>query len=267
MKRIVLIISIICRSADGSPEYLPPVDYLHTSGTSDSSSDEAERQREIREQLQAAEIAWKNADLSGYSTSELLRMALAFQSSPASTRVSKELEKRPDEVRAGLARELDKAVIPFDILYRIPFVAGNVDTEFQVEIAKRCLFRNEMKEADLALRLQEDMGKGIFSLIAQSKNDETAVLDRLIAEGRLEKGSDFELRWRARLSNLDTATPAKGLQPPRSKRSYEESPKESGGLSFARKWEGISLFSWSMGAILAVASIGLLWFLLKKAKV
>jgi hypothetical protein len=58
-----------------------------------------------------------------------------------------------------------------------------------------------MKQGDMSLRIQEDVeGYGIFSLIAQSKHDETAVLDRLIEEGRLERGSEFEMKWRKLLS-------------------------------------------------------------------
>ncbi len=163
----------------------------------------AERQDRIREQLRAGAATWTNKDLSEHSTSELVRMALIYSPSAASDTIHEELAKRPEEVRSELLKELESSPIPFDVLYRIPFVAGTVDTEFQVEVAKRCLFRNEMKEADMALQIQETTGRGIFSLIAQSNNDETGVIDRLVAEGRVEKGSEFEAKWRKRLAGRE----------------------------------------------------------------
>jgi hypothetical protein len=170
------------------------------STASERTLDEAKRHNTIRGQLKAAEIAWENKDISVYPTIELVRMALTYNPSPVSNPIHEELTKRPEEVRSALLKELDSQSITFDVLYRIPFLAGIVDTEFQVEVAKRCLFRKEMKEADMALQIQEATGRGIFSLIAQSKYNETAVLDKMIDEGRLERGSDFEMKWRKLLS-------------------------------------------------------------------
>jgi hypothetical protein len=201
--RIIFFILLICGGchvlADSTDSSLVKSS-SQESTASERALDEAKRQNTIREQLKAAEIAWENKDLSVYSTIELVRMALTYNPSPASNPIHEELTKRPKEVRSALLNELDSTYITFDVLYRIPFIAGIVDTEFQVEVAKRCLFRKEMKEVDMALQIQEATGRGIFSLIAQSKNNETAVLDKLIDEGRLERGSEFEMKWRKLLS-------------------------------------------------------------------
>jgi hypothetical protein len=138
----------------------------------------------------------KPRDYSDKPTEELLRMALTYTPSGASYYISKELQKRPEEVRNLILKKLEEAYIPYSVLYRIPYIAGNVDKDFQVEVTKRCFFRRETIEADRSLVIQEDIEGGWYSLIAKSDYDETAVLDRLIADGRMERGSEFELRMR-----------------------------------------------------------------------
>ena len=130
-------------------------------------------------------------------------MALNYNSIIPLNSIYNELKNRPEELRLSLLQKLDEEFIHFDTLYRIPFLAGIVNKKFQVEIAKICLLRDEMEEGDMALQIQETMGTGIFSLIAQSERDESAVIDALIEKGRLEAGSEFEIKWRKILSSDD----------------------------------------------------------------
>jgi hypothetical protein len=171
---------------------------------SKNSYDDTHRHHMIRKQLEVAKTAWDNKNFSDYLTSDLVKMMLiADPSSFSGEGIRKELIKRPEEVRSVLLEKLNEQSINFDVLYGIPYIAGLVDTDFQVEISKRCLFRKEMRDADMSLQIQESMGSGIYSLIAKSKNDETAVLDQLIDEGRLEPGSEFEVKWRKLLAADD----------------------------------------------------------------
>ncbi|MEY4246065.1 MAG: hypothetical protein RLZZ245_3650 [Verrucomicrobiota bacterium] len=155
----------------------------------------------VREKLKKQEIYWRSKDFSKYTTEELFDFIPSGSTSISSRLARDELKNRPDEVRVMLEKILKLPGHTFDTLIQLPFLAGIVGTDYQVEVAKRCLFHEAMKQGDMSLRIQEDVeGYGIFSLIAQSKHDETAVLDRLIEEGRLERGSEFEMKWRKLLS-------------------------------------------------------------------
>lgn len=175
-----------------------PTDSPNQSG---NSLEELELMESVREKLKKQEIYWRSKDFSKYTTEELFDFIPPGSTSISSRLARDELKKRPDEVRVMLEEILKLPGHTFDTLYQVPFLAGIVGTDYQVEVAKRCLFHQEMKQGDMSLRIQQDLeGYGIFSLIAQSKHDETAVLDRLIDEGRLERGSEFEMKWRKLLS-------------------------------------------------------------------
>ena len=254
MRTSIYMFLMVCRCLAGVPESRPAEQAAQITTHPGMKSDAVGFERGLREQLSAAEIEWENIKFSGYPTDELVNMALTFEpSSPAaSARVDEELRKRPQELRIALLKVLDRSVIPFDVLYRIPFVAGKVDAEFQVEIAKRCLFRNEMKEADLALRIREEHGKGIFSLIAKSKNDETAILDKLISEGRLTEDSEFYREWKIRLSNQDETRQSKGA----GSLLHSESNGKLSVPPANRTKEEIFNVSWLVCALLVVIAIG-----------
>ena len=175
-----------------------PADSHNRSG---NSPEERELLESIREKLKKQEIYWRSKDFSKYTTEELFDFIPPGSKSISSRLARDELKKRPDEVRVMLEKILELPGHTFDTLIQLPFLAGIVGTDYQVEVAKRCLFHQAMKQGDMSLRIQEDVeGYGIFSLIAQSKYDETSVLDRLVAEGRLERGSEFEMKWRKLLS-------------------------------------------------------------------
>lgn len=175
-----------------------PEDSPNQSG---DSPEEREFLESVREKLKKQEIYWRSKDFSKYTTEELFDFIPPGQPSISGILAGDELKKRPAEVRVMLEKILERPGHTFDTLIQLPFLAGIVGTEYQVEVAKRCLFHEAMKQGDMSLRIQEDVeGYGIFSLIAQSKHDETAVLDRLIADGRLERGSKFEMKWRKLLS-------------------------------------------------------------------
>lgn len=164
-----------------------PEDSHNRSG---NSPEEREFLESVREKLKKQEIYWRSKDFSKYTTEELFDFIPPGSTSISSRLARDELKKRPDEVRVMLEKILKLPGHTFDTLYQLPFLAGMVGTDYQVEVAKRCLFHQEMKQGDMSLMIQQDLeGYGIFSLIAQSKHDETAVLDKMVAEGRLERGS------------------------------------------------------------------------------
>lgn len=193
---IGIILSDIAIWADENPSV--------SEGQSVNSPEVRQLHKNVRENLKKNEIYWRSKDFSVYTTEELFDFIPPGSTSISSILAREELKKRPEEVRVILENELKQPKHTLERITQIPYLAGIVGTDYQVEVAKRCLFREEMKEADMMLRIQEDVdGYGIFSLIAQSKHDESVVLDKLIDEGRLEQGSEFELKWRKILSGGD----------------------------------------------------------------
>jgi len=193
----ILILSIFFYAFSIWADQSPP-DVINLSG---NSSEEQKLLESVRENLNKQENYWRSKDFSKYTTEELFDFIPPGQPSISGILAHEELKKRPDEVRVMLEKILKQPGHTFDTLYQLPFLAGMVSTDYQVEVAKRCLFHEGMKQGDMSLRIQEDLeGYGIFNIIAKSKHDETAVLDRLIAEDRIKRGSKFEIKWRGLLS-------------------------------------------------------------------
>lgn len=180
-----------------------------------------ERERIIKQ----GKIPLPEIDFSGVSTPELLNNYLRRSDDYAGTREFSELQRRSEEVKDEILKRLDhlpenvfqapnqyRETAPddecrnhidrvFSLLQkydanRLPQAAGAVSSEFQVYVAKVCLFHPPYRVVDsYAIRSQS-----VFRSLAVSKYDESAVLDRLIAEGRLEKGSPLEVTWRQEFS-------------------------------------------------------------------
>lgn len=164
-------------------------------------------------------------DLSGEDTSDLVDRYLYRSEASAGRQEYAELQKRPQELKTEILKRLDKlpedlAVAPkhirekakddigrahLDDVYlllqtyegnRLPEIAGAVSPEFQVQVTKACLFHPGYRALDAcAIQLQN-----AFRHLAISEYDESEVLDRLIAEGRLERGSEIETKWRKEFS-------------------------------------------------------------------
>ncbi len=213
------------------------------------------------ENLESVEQKRKNNDLSDYPTEKLLGMILGNRTPTEATKLaSEELAKRPEELREELEKIMSFPRQNMEILYQIPFIAEKVGREYQIEMAKRCLFRPEMIEVDMILRIGEEVnGMGLYSLIAKSQNDETAVLDRLISDGRLEKGSAFELEWRKKFSRNGAGSHQAGEErPDKAKSRSNVFAPEPGGTSDEPTETGS--FGWLLviGGILSAAILAVL---------
>ena len=136
-------------------------------------------------------------DYSKSSTPELYSNAISYSqgAGPQFKAVIEELEKRPEELKNIIQSKIS---IPlgstnFEML-EIPMLvtlAGYVDLEFQIEIAKKTLFRKKVEYFDPIL-VSEPF---ILNILKKSKNDESEVLERLIEEGRIIKGAKIEKQW------------------------------------------------------------------------
>jgi len=123
--------------------------------------------------------------------------------------IIKELEKRTDELKK-LIRTRVAVSIPKDKLGNhimeikgLPQMAKLVSLEFQIEITKKSLEREGIPKGLDHHLLSYDY---LFKILQQSSHDETAILDRLIEEGRIIKGSKFDRKWRALLQGKPEKT-------------------------------------------------------------
>ena len=148
----------------------------------------------------------KPRDYTSTPTSELLAMALDTMSNNSWDAALEELSKRPDEMKAAVDEflENDKPYYA-DILFfsRLPAVAKVFGAEYHVEVVKKILDHPLAKKYDEVLledKTSSMVGGGLLDHLAASGKDETQTLDKLITEGRIERGSEMETKWRKRLS-------------------------------------------------------------------
>jgi len=155
---------------------------------------------------QQKEIENKPRDYSKISTSELLKIVLGSTGNVRFKDDLKELSERPAETREAIDNFL-KNENPFyeDLLFfsRLPSVAKMLGTDYEVEVTKRILKHPLAKKHDQILfedKSSSMVGGGLFDHLASSDKDETETLDGLIDEGRVERGSELEIKWRKLLS-------------------------------------------------------------------
>jgi hypothetical protein len=145
-------------------------------------------------------------DYSEISTSALLTIVLGTTGNVRFKDDLKKLSERPVETREAIDNFL-KNEKPFheDLLFfsRLPSVAKMLGTDYEVEVTKRILNHPLAKKHDQILfedKSSSMAGGGLFNHLASSDKDETETLDGLIQEGRVERGSELEIKWRKLLS-------------------------------------------------------------------
>lgn len=160
------------------------------------------------EQMKEANL--RPRDYSETPTSELLTMALGTMNNVNWDAALKELSERPDEARTAIEELLQNEKPFYDVALffsRLPAVAQVLGTNYEAEVAKEVLNHPLTKEYDQAIWRSEEiasmMGRSFLDHLKASRRDETGTLDKLIEEGRLERGSEFELKWRKLLSGND----------------------------------------------------------------
>jgi hypothetical protein len=167
------------------------------------SPDEISKKKYLEESLEKLRKAERAPrDYSMTPTEDLLRLALDIVQSDKSYKAAlEELSRRPDETKALIRNFLQKE-IPTDSditsFTMLPRVANLFGTEYKVQITKEILFHPLFKNYDLKLVYFHN--PEIIGDLGSSTHDETPVLDRLIADGRLERGSEAEKHWRKLLS-------------------------------------------------------------------
>lgn len=203
---------------------------LHSAG--DVEDEEASRKMEILsdkiETMRKAEE--QERDFSASPTDELLRVALDTTSNNSWTAAVDELSKREDETKAAIARFLQNDR-PFqaDVAWfsRLPALAKSFGAEYQAQVTKEILFHPLARRYDQVLLIQGNL----IDNLAVSPRDESSVLDRLIAQGRLERGSELEVKWRKTLSHQ--ARPEKNGASDMQRRDKQNKSSESTPLQQA----------------------------------
>lgn len=217
-------------------------------------------------------------DYSGYSANELLAFAISPSGSITSEQaIRNELIKREDETKEAIKQALidvDEQWGRNDLVYNymtyLPVIAGDFGIDYQAKIAKEILFHSRAKLYDFILiedrvAAYSSSGGGLLTLLEKSPYDETAVIDRLVEEGRVKAGSDFEKKWRRRLTRIDSA---EGAQ----RKNTSKEPNQTTQVSRAPRKDGKaplheSAPSWTLlliGGLLVFALTVLLKGRLKK---
>jgi hypothetical protein len=159
------------------------------------------------ESLKGSDSQFRN--YSDMSTPDLLITALDTMSNATWEAALIELSKRPEETKKAIDEMLDEkkpysgAVMFF---YRLPSVASRLGVDYEVIVTKKILEHPLVKQNDKVFlndALSDVMGSGFLEHLAASGEDETKILDKLIAEGRVVKDSEFEVKWRKRLAGTD----------------------------------------------------------------
>jgi hypothetical protein len=162
----------------------------------------------IKRVQQLKEIERQPRDYRNITTSELFKIVLTHTGNVRFSDDLKELSKRPEETKAAIDNFLrNEKPFPFndDLLFFsiLPSVAKVLGTEYHVEVTKRILDHPLAKKYDDVLledKTSSMVGGGLLDHLAATGKDETQTLDKLIDEGRIERGSELESKWRKRLS-------------------------------------------------------------------
>lgn len=156
--------------------------------------------------LQLKEASASPRNYSDISTPELFKTVLESTRNVRFKDDLNELSKRPLETRVAIDGFLNNEK-PFDgdLLFFsvLPSVAEVLGAEYHVQVVKRILDHPLAQKYDEVLledKTSSMVGGGLLNHLAASGKDETGTLDKLIAEGRIERGSELELKWRKRLS-------------------------------------------------------------------
>jgi hypothetical protein len=221
-------------------------------------------------------------NFSKVNTEELLRRVLSASMGRGLDYpfLLEELKKRPNElkkvIRARSAVTIPQNKLGFYIgeIRGLPEIAILVSPEFQIEITKKSLEREGIPKGLGHHLLSYDY---LFKILQQSSHDETAVLDRLIEEGRIIKGSKFDRKWRALLqgkpektentkieSGDDLQHPKKEISDRPATRSENNANPLNQSKSETKNTRLVneeSSFSWIIGGLLILGIPGLFFFM------
>lgn len=163
----------------------------------------------IKRIQQLKELEKKLRDYTDISTPELFEIVLTHTGNVRFREDLNELSKRPAETKAVIENFLRNEK-PFNdnllLFSRLPSVAKVLGTEYHVEVVKRILNHPLAKKYDEVLledKTSSMVGGGLLDHLVASGKDETQTLDKLIAEGRIGRGSKMEIKWRKRLSGAE----------------------------------------------------------------
>lgn len=163
---------------------------------------------QLAERLESLkEVDQQHRDYSSLTTPNLLKVALDSTSNITLDAALTELSSRPEEAKKAIDEVLDEerqyeGAITF--LSRLPSVASRFGVDYEVEVTKRILDHPLIRQNDqvfLNEKISQIMRRSLLDHLAVSDEDETGTLDKLIAEGRITKGSEFEAKWRKRLAS------------------------------------------------------------------
>ncbi len=226
-----------------------------------SNPEEQEKVEKIRsrvEPLLESMRNWKSKDMSDVPTEDLFLRAKSelYCGTPSLSYrdVFDEIARRPDESQALIRSKIFRSGLGIEDFNYLLAISFGMERKFYIEAVKECLFHPDMIKFDTWYIGQEQ----IFHMLATSDENETPVLDRLIAEGRMEKGSHLETKWRKKFAKSGAGLrQSGGERPDKINRGYRPAPEP--GRAGGEPTESRSFrLPFVIGGILSVAILAFL---------
>lgn len=151
----------------------------------------------------------REIDLGKMETPRLWNSALYSSPPYDPTREIEELARRENETRELIENTLNGDELKPEDVARIPYIAAAISPNYGCDVTERLLFHPSSRKFDDWFV----SGPGeILKHFADKGLNKEWVIDRLIREGRLEKGSALEQKWRAKLSRNEVKKPNSSLK-------------------------------------------------------
>jgi hypothetical protein len=201
----------------------------------------------------------RNVDVATIETIQLWNSVLYSSPPYDPKREQEELVRRSRETRQLIEDTLNREELVAEQLARIPYIASAIATDYGCDVTERLIFHpSAAKYDDWFLS-----GPGeILKHLAKKGMDKEWVIDRLIREGRLEKGSALEEKWRDKLSLTRTND-----APPNSKRFQRRElsgSAESDGLKRDVEESSPAKIWWFVGLAAAICTLGMLRIIIRR---
>ena len=190
-------------------------------------------------------------DVSHMTTEELIRrFVFADDASDVAIEFDELQQRELQEVKAEVTLMLEHPALKWISVLNVVKISGLVSDAFKAEVGEYFLFKpgNEFMDSMFLGAFEENGQIEFLTFISSPEIDQTHIIERLVFEGRLEKGTSKAIYFRKQLAGLSEKT--KVLRGANSQRFSELESLSENPRSFA--W-----LYWMLGALI-LSGIGVL---------
>lgn len=263
-----LALAVTCVSAISTGDSVPDLDQNAVVNRTiipdgvDMSDPEARRKvRLLQERIEAAARADQervSPDLTDETIERLVYLTIIADDPRTLEECFEELSRRPGELIPYVENYVKNPSLQLHQIDRIIRTSLAAGRDFQNKIAKQLLFHPSASSYDFTL-LGYDHGLPLM-ILARAATDETEVIDRLVEEGRIEKGSELESSWRMEFAKHRSSEERSILRRPDRRRAGEDGDSQNTSRSESRS-KGVTLL---IGVIFAaLVSVSVIWIRMK----